>query len=162
MSLPFGLWDGHDAFNKAQEFEEEQEEQFSEEETKPENEFLVRLSPAITLKIGKENKLEVSKFIVCTDNISCGFMDAYFLSQGARKIGLVCGNGSNDKEQNTVHQDAFWDKTCFLYSMGNNEEVLVCQSKRKIDNRYMFDWVEKVIFRCKPKHSNLPEFTIFV
>eukprot|EP00794_Sanderia_malayensis_P000158 gene158-770_t len=158
MTLPFGLWDSYDAFNRALEFEEEQDEQLLEETCKKEDEFVIRISPKVRNlsadagKFADKQPLSVSKLIICTDLISAGFMDACYLGEDSQKIGLVCGGQTAlDKEESTVTLKSFKDKTCFIYSLGDGNDVLVCQSKTPIKSEHMFDWVEKVFSQIKPE-----------
>lgn len=151
MALPFGLLDMNDACNRALEYEEEQDDQIVDEESKPEDEFVLRLAPALKTSVKQDGRLNVSKLIICTDFVSSGFTDAYLLSQGASKTGLVCGP-TIGKEENSVKQDSFWDKSCFCYSLSGCSDVLVCQLKSSIESKFFFTWVEKIFSRINPSH----------
>ena len=147
MTMPFGVWEVNESFNRALEFEEEQDEQISEEEIKLEDEFVVRLSPSNWPKAddSKDVCQSVSKLIITTNDISAAFTDSYLLSERTEKVGLVAGPYSSHKDGNSVHQNSLWDKTCFLYKFDDKSDILVCQMKQTIETNYMFDWVEKVI-----------------
>ena len=143
--MPFGVWEVSEAFNRALEFEEEQDEQILEEEIKSEDEFFVRLSSSKTDP--KDACQSVSKLVITTDDISAAFTDSYLMSEETEKVGLVAGPYCSHKDGNSVHQNSLWDKTCFLYKLDDKSNILICQMKQTIEAKYMFDWVGKVMSR---------------
>ena len=150
MALPFGICDASEAFNMAQDFEEEQEEQNYEEERSCHDEFILRLSPnfrqaSVDSRDEKKPWLTVSKLIITTNDVGAAFTDAYLLNQDAAlKMGLVSGPYTSCRKGNTVNQTSFWDKSCFLYSFRDQPDVILCQMKQTIDEKFVFDWAEKV------------------
>ena len=146
--MPFGVWEVNEAFHRALEFEEEQDEQILEEEIKSEDECFVRLSPSNRPKTDPEDACQsVAKLIITTDDISAAFTDSYLLTEESEKVGLVAGPYCSHKDGNSVHQNSLWDKTCFLYKFDDKSDILICQMKQTIETKYMFDWVGKVISR---------------
>ena len=148
MATPFRGWELNDAFIRALDFEEEQDEQSYEEHLKLEDQFIVRLSPDFKQKTISENEEfpKVSKLLITTGDISAAFSDAYVLNRdGFVEItGLVSGPFSPSKYGNTVHQNSFWDKTCFLYSFTDQPGIVICQMKQQIEQKYMSIWASKV------------------
>lgn len=149
MALPFGVWDVSEAFNRAQDFEEEQEEQTLEEDQTEDDEFIVRFTPTIKQSLDSNDRnnsfLRISKLIITSDDVGAAFTDAYLLNQNCnQKIGLISGPFASSQRGNTVSQNHFWDKSCFLYTLSDKPDVIVCQMKQSLDEKFVFDWVDKV------------------
>ena len=150
MALPFGICDASEAFHRVQDFEEEQEDQLYEEELSKSEEFVLRLSPTFRELVNAtdegETNLSVSQFIVTSDSIGAAFVDSYLKEEdNAMKIGLITGPFTSPSTGNTVCQTSLWDKSCFLYSLDGKPDVIVCQMKQSLDEKFMYDWVDKVI-----------------
>ena len=150
MALPFGIWDSSEAFHRVQDFEEEQEDQSYEEELAKSEDFVLRLSPTFRELVNATEegkmKLTVSQFIVTSDSIGAAFVDSYLMEEGnAMKIGLITGPFNSSATGNTVCQTSLWDKSCFLYSLDGKPDAVVCQMKQSLDEKFMYDWVDKVI-----------------
>ena len=149
MALPFGVWDSSEAFTRAQDFEEEQDEQTYEVELSKHDEFVLRLTPALRDPVKSTNDektyLEVSQLIITSDSIATAFLDTYLINQDlAVKIGVITGPYIPSATGNTVHQTSLWDKSCFLYSLDDTKDTVVCQMKQELDDQFLFDWVDKV------------------
>ena len=149
MALPFGVWDGSEAFQRAQDFEEEQEEQVYEEKLSETDDFIVRIgimsSDLVRFVDGRRNRLKFSRLIVTSDYIGTAFVDTFLMNKDtAVKIGVVTGPFILPPTGNTIRQASLWDKTCFLYSLDGTPDTVVCQMKHSIDQKFHFGWVEKV------------------
>lgn len=149
MALPFGIWDGSEAFNRAQDFEVEQEEQKFEEELSDDDVFSVRFSPGFRQIVGADSGenhcLNISKLIITSDDVGAAFTDAYLMNHDSvEKMGLVSGPYTPSQNGNTVGQQSFWDKSCFLYCLNKKPDIIICQMKQSLDEKFVFDWVDKV------------------
>jgi len=155
MALPFGVWDGSEAFQRAQDFEEEQDEQMYEEKLTETDDFIVRLAPTsrglMQSMDGGRKFLKVSQLIVTSDYIGTAFVDSYLMNQGTTvKIGVVTGPFDSSPTGNTICQASLWDKTCFLYSLDGGSDTVICQMKHSMDQKFLFNWVDKVFDVIQP------------
>ena len=148
--LPFGTWEVNEAFQRAIDFEEEEDDQIYQEEKKIEDTLVIRLSPELRkLSSNSEEKLRVNELIIAIGEIPTAFINAYLLNcEESSVVGLVnvipCIDKVREQKSNTWSQRTFSDRTCFMHRVTAQPDVLYCQCKVNVKMEQTFDWVSKV------------------
>ena len=96
------------------------------------------------LQHGSSNKVSCKMLVLAFERISTTFIEAHFINNESQIAGLVSTGNTKKSYANSLRQTASSDRTCFIHSAMDSNEVLFCQCKVDVSAEACHNWAKEV------------------
>lgn len=93
---------------------------------------------------GGSNKVSCKMLVLAFERISTTFIEAHFINNESQIVGLVSSGNTKESCANSLRQTASSDKTCFINSAIDSNDVLFCQCKVDVSAETCHNWANEV------------------